>query len=142
MKKLNWKWRCLGVITAAMVFSSSASAGVIGPFVVSSDGTFEETETDLFVVGLVTFQEPDLGFEVLTAAFGLMDGDPATFEGDVTLDIDGGSSVLFMHATGSLYHLIDLHALAGTFEIVGGTGVFEGSSTRPSIRTCRHTAGT
>jgi hypothetical protein len=117
----------LAVIAAAMVCSSSASAGSSIDFQVVASGVYIEQGNKFLIEADVDGQVPDLGFEAFGAVFNVDEaGNPDTFEGFITLT--GTLGDLTGLAVGALFQDPGGLSIAGVFSITGGTGAYEGAS--------------
>ena len=117
----------LAVIAAAMVCSSSASAGNSIDFQVDASGAYIEQGNKFLIEADVVGQDPDLGFVAFGAVFNVDEvGNPDTFEGFITLT--GTLGDLTGLAVGVLFQDPGGLTFAGVFTITGGTGAYEGAS--------------
>jgi hypothetical protein len=117
----------LTVVAAAMVCSSSASAGTSIDFQVDASGAYIEQGSKFLIEADVDFQSPNLGFDAFGAILDVDEvGEPDTFGGFITLT--GTLGDLTGWAAGALYQDPGGASLAGVFTISGGTGAYEGLS--------------
>jgi hypothetical protein len=117
----------LDVIAAAMVCSSSASAGDSIDFQVDASGAYIEQGNKFLIEADVDGQDPPLGFEAFGAVFNVDEaGNPDTFEGFITLT--GTLGDLTGAAGGAVYQDPGGLSIAGVFAITGGTGAYAGAS--------------
>lgn len=122
MKKCMW---CYAVVTAAVLaFSNLASAGpIVGEFLVGAEGSYIEDGSDILIDSVVVEQDPDFGWEDLTAQFEV-DEFEETFAGVFTLTSPDGNFTAT--AAGGAFSEEAFIGLAGVFEITSGTGIFDG----------------
>lgn len=108
-----------------LVSTQTATAGIMGPFMATAEGTASFEGDSITLDTNVNFQEPDLGLLTFFAEITVVGEDnPFDISGFFTIDaIDG---ILFGELNGTLFVDLDsgFASSSGLFEITSGTGIF------------------